>query len=62
MEDLHETMYAERQYGARDLDGHHWLFSAHVRDVGPAEWGATITSQPRNPALRPGLTSYAMAR
>jgi uncharacterized glyoxalase superfamily protein PhnB len=45
VEDLHETMYGERQYGARDLDGHHWLFSAHARDVSPAEWGATITTQ-----------------
>lgn len=23
VEDLHETPYGERQYGARDLDGHH---------------------------------------
>jgi len=35
----------ERQYGARDLDGHHWLFATHARDVSPAEWGATITTQ-----------------
>jgi uncharacterized glyoxalase superfamily protein PhnB len=48
VENLHETMYGERQYGAHDLDGHHWLFSTHARDVSPAEWGATITSQPRN--------------
>jgi uncharacterized glyoxalase superfamily protein PhnB len=46
VEDLHETMYGERQYGARDLDGHHWLFSTHARDVSPAEWGATITGRP----------------
>ena len=46
VEDLHETIYGERQYGARDLDGHHWLFSAHAHDVSPAEWGATITNQP----------------
>jgi len=46
VEDLHETTYGERQYGARDLDGHHWLFSAHARDVSPTEWGATIKSQP----------------
>jgi uncharacterized glyoxalase superfamily protein PhnB len=45
VEDLHETVYGERQYGARDLDGHHWLFSAHARDVSPAEWGATITTE-----------------
>jgi uncharacterized glyoxalase superfamily protein PhnB len=46
VEDLHETTYGERQYGARDLDGHHWLFSTHARDVSPTEWGATITTQP----------------
>jgi len=41
-EDLHETEYGERQYGAEDLEGHHWLFSRHARDVSPDEWGATI--------------------
>jgi uncharacterized glyoxalase superfamily protein PhnB len=46
VEDLHETIYGDRQYGTRDLDGHHWLFSAHARDVSPAERGATITTQP----------------
>jgi uncharacterized glyoxalase superfamily protein PhnB len=46
VEDLHETAYGERQYGARDLDGHYWLFSTHARDVSPTEWGATITTQP----------------
>jgi uncharacterized glyoxalase superfamily protein PhnB len=42
VEDLHETVYGERQYGVEDLDGHHWLFSRHARDVSPDEWGATI--------------------
>lgn len=42
VEELHETEYGERQYGAEDLDGHHWLFARHARDVGPEEWGATI--------------------
>lgn len=46
VEELHETVYGERQYGARDLDGHHWLFSTHARDVSPAEWGATIITEP----------------
>jgi len=46
VEDLHETPYGERQYGARDLDGHHWLFSTHARDVNPTEWGATIRRPP----------------
>ena len=42
VEELQETMYGERQYAALDLDGHHWLFSQHARDVGPEEWGATV--------------------
>ncbi|HEY6334134.1 MAG TPA: VOC family protein [Blastocatellia bacterium] len=42
VEELHETEYGERQYGVLDLEGHHWLFSRHARDVSPDEWGATI--------------------
>jgi uncharacterized glyoxalase superfamily protein PhnB len=42
VEDLHETEYGERQYGAVDPWGHHWLFSQHARDVAPATWGAKI--------------------
>ena len=42
VEEVHETDYGERQYGVEDLGGHHWLFSRHARDVGPADWGARI--------------------
>ena len=42
VEELHETCYGELQYGAEDLDGHHWLFSRHARDLSPDEWGATV--------------------
>jgi uncharacterized glyoxalase superfamily protein PhnB len=45
VEELHETGYGERQYGVVDLEGHHWLFSRHARDVSPAEWGATIAGR-----------------
>jgi uncharacterized glyoxalase superfamily protein PhnB len=44
VEDLHETEYGELQYGAEDVEGHHWLFSRHARDVCPEAWGATITT------------------
>lgn len=44
VEELHETEYGERQYGVEDLDGHHWLFAKHARDVSPDEWGATIAA------------------
>lgn len=43
VEELHETAYGERQYGAEDLDRHHWLFSRHARDVSPVEWGARVS-------------------
>jgi uncharacterized glyoxalase superfamily protein PhnB len=42
LEELHETVYGELQYAAADLDGHHWLFSRHARDLRPDTWGATI--------------------
>jgi len=42
VEELHETMYGERQYGVEDFAGHHWLFSKHARDVSPDQWGATV--------------------
>lgn len=45
VEDLHQTIYGERQYGVEDLDGHLWLFSKHVRDVSPADWGAITASR-----------------
>jgi uncharacterized glyoxalase superfamily protein PhnB len=45
VEDLHETVYGERQYGVEDLEGHHWLFSQHARDVSPDEWGAMIAGR-----------------
>jgi len=42
VEEPHETCYGEWQYGVEDLEGHHWLFSRHARDVSPDEWGAAI--------------------
>jgi uncharacterized glyoxalase superfamily protein PhnB len=42
VEEPHETMYGEFQYAAEDLEGHHWLFSRHARDIAPGDWGATV--------------------
>jgi predicted enzyme related to lactoylglutathione lyase/uncharacterized glyoxalase superfamily protein PhnB len=42
VEDLHETIYGERQYGVEDLAGHHWLFSQHATNRNPEEWGAAV--------------------
>jgi uncharacterized glyoxalase superfamily protein PhnB len=41
----HETAYGEYQYAAEDLDGHHWLFSRHVKDRRPEDWGAIVNRQ-----------------
>lgn len=43
-EELHETVYGERQYGVEDLDGHRWIFADHARDASPEEWGATVAN------------------
>src|SRR5262249_28696572 len=45
VEALHETAYGERQYGAEDPEGHHWLFSRHARDIAPEEWGAMVAAR-----------------
>ena len=42
VEELHETVYGELQYAVEDLEGHHWLFSRHARDLSPEEWGARV--------------------
>ena len=57
VEDLHETEYGELQYAAEDLDGHHWVFSRHARDLSPEEWGGTIAQAAYRIALlrRPRL-------
>jgi uncharacterized glyoxalase superfamily protein PhnB len=47
-EELHETIYGERQYGACDLDNHRWIFSQHARDLSPTDWGATLAA-PHHP-------------
>jgi hypothetical protein len=44
LEDLHDTPYGDLQYGVKDLDGHHWLFAKHARDVSPEEWGAKVSA------------------
>ena len=44
VEELNQTPYGEFQYGVEDLDGHHWLFARHARDVSPEDWGATVAT------------------
>jgi uncharacterized glyoxalase superfamily protein PhnB len=46
VEDLHETVYGERQYGVQDLDGHLWIFSKHARDLSPSDWGGIVSEIP----------------
>jgi uncharacterized glyoxalase superfamily protein PhnB len=40
LEPLADFPYGERQYTAKDLEGHRWVFSQTIRDVAPDEWGA----------------------
>lgn len=54
VEDLHETVYGELQYAALDLDGHHWLFSRHARDLSPDRWGAILAGAADSPSGRQG--------
>jgi len=44
----HETEYGEFQCAFEDLDGHHWLFARHARDINPEAWGAKV-SRPAKP-------------
>ncbi|HEY3705888.1 MAG TPA: VOC family protein [Terracidiphilus sp.] len=50
LEEPHETVYGEFQYAARDLAGHHWLFSRHARNLDPAQWGAGVAHPVAAPA------------
>src|SRR5260370_29379659 len=59
LEDLHETVYGELQYAAEDLDGHHWLFSRHARDLNPERWGATVA---HSAAIRPNISPILSVR
>lgn len=45
VEELFETEYGLRQYAVKDLEGHHWTFSQHFRDVSPDSWGAILSGQ-----------------
>jgi PhnB protein len=33
-----DQFYGDRRYGVEDLEGHHWYFAQHVRDVDPADY------------------------
>ncbi|HEY3138036.1 MAG TPA: VOC family protein [Blastocatellia bacterium] len=33
--------FGERQYTVEDPGGHWWVFSQHIADVAPEDWGAT---------------------
>jgi uncharacterized glyoxalase superfamily protein PhnB len=36
--------FGVRQYTAKDIGGHWWTFSQNIKDVDPAEWGATAAT------------------
>ena len=41
-EEINEPIYGERQFVVEDPEGHVWMFSEHVKDVEPTEWGAIL--------------------
>ncbi len=41
VEEPADQFYGDRRYGADDPEGHRWYFAQHVKDVDPAEFGAT---------------------
>ncbi|MFQ5512988.1 MAG: VOC family protein [Myxococcota bacterium] len=32
-----DMFYGDRRYGSEDLEGHHWYFAQHIRDVAPED-------------------------
>lgn len=41
IEEPSDQEYGDRRFGARDPEGHSWWFAQRVREVAPADWGAT---------------------
>jgi uncharacterized glyoxalase superfamily protein PhnB len=41
----HDMPFGERQYTAEDPEGHRWVFSQHIADVAPHQWGATLAPE-----------------
>lgn len=37
-----DQFYGDRNYGVEDLEGHHWYFTQHVRDVSPEEMNSLM--------------------
>lgn len=37
IEEPKDQFYGDRRYGAEDVEGHHWYFGQHLRDVAPAD-------------------------
>jgi PhnB protein len=35
--EVKDQFYGDRSYGAEDLEGHHWYFATHTRDVAPED-------------------------
>ena len=39
-----DQFYGDRNYAAKDLEGHEWFFGQHVRDVSPEEMQAAMSA------------------
>jgi uncharacterized glyoxalase superfamily protein PhnB len=40
LSELEETPFGDHHYRVEDPEGHRWMFTEHVHDVPPEEWGA----------------------
>ena len=45
VEPLNQTVYGELQFAALDLAGHRFIFSQHLQDLAPSDWGAVPPSE-----------------
>ena len=43
-EEIADQFYGDRSYRTVDLEGHHWIFTQHLRDVPPEELEAAVAA------------------
>ena len=43
-----DQFYGDRNYTAQDPEGHHWIFSQHLRDMTDEECMAAMEQSPNN--------------
>ena len=49
VEEIADQFYGDRSYRTIDPEGHHWVFSQHIRDVSPEELDAAVAAMAEAP-------------